>query len=81
MDGRISRKYESRGDKIARVNSILITKSINFLKFYTVLRSVVMLTFKLTARAQSIYREAYGGNLLHLFEVIFIRRHYNIYTR
>ena len=30
------RKYQSGGDKIARVNSIRITKSINLLKFCTV---------------------------------------------
>ena len=35
------RKSESLGDKVARVNSIRITKSINFFKFWTVLRSVV----------------------------------------
>ena len=37
--GRILRKSESRGDKIARVISIRITKSINFLLFCTVLGS------------------------------------------
>ena len=31
MDGRISQKYESRGNIIARINSIRITKSINSL--------------------------------------------------
>ena len=39
------RKIESRGDKIAWVNSIRITKSNNLLEFCTVLGSVVMLTF------------------------------------
>ena len=42
MDGRILRKFESRGDKIARVKSIRIAKSINLLKFCTVLGSVVI---------------------------------------
>ena len=43
-------KAEIRGDKIVRVNSILITKSINLLNFCTVLGCVVMLTFfKITA--------------------------------
>ena len=52
------RKFENRGIKIARVNSIRITKSIKLLKFYTVPR--VRWDFdilKLTARAQSINRE------------------------
>ena len=39
------RKSEGRDDKIARVNSIRITKSINLLYFCTVLVSFVMLTF------------------------------------
>ena len=39
------RKSESRGDKIARVNSIRITKFINLLYFCTLLGSVVMLSF------------------------------------
>ena len=52
------RKFESRCIKIARVNSIRITKSINLLLFCTVLeiRGYVDI-FKLTARAQSINRE------------------------
>ena len=36
------RKFENYGIKIARVNSILITKSINLLKFCTALGSVVI---------------------------------------
>ena len=36
------RKSEGHGDKIARVNSIRITKSINLLKFCTELWSVVV---------------------------------------
>ena len=61
MNGKFLRKYESRGNKIARVNSIRITKSINLLQFCTgvgVRRDVDI--FKLTARAQLIYREVYG---------------------
>ena len=38
-------KFVNRAIKIARVNSIRITKSINLLSFCTVLGSVVMLTF------------------------------------
>ena len=58
------RKFENRCIKIARVNSILITKSIIFtviyFNFYTVLgvRCDVDI-FKLTASAQSINREVY----------------------
>ena len=36
------RKFEKRSIKIARVNSILITKSINLLKFRTVLGSAAI---------------------------------------
>ena len=39
------RKSESYGNKIARIYSIRITKSINFLSFCAVLGSDVMLTF------------------------------------
>ena len=45
MDGRISRKSASRSDKIVRVNSIRMTKSISLIKFRTVFGSVMMLTF------------------------------------
>ena len=41
MDDRIS-KFENRGIKIALVNSIFITKSINLLSFCTVLGFVVI---------------------------------------
>ena len=36
MDGRISQKFENHGIKIAQVNSILITNSIN-LQFFTII--------------------------------------------
>ena len=39
---KILRKYESRGDKIGRVNLIRIAKYINLLYFSTVLGSVVI---------------------------------------
>ena len=51
------RKSESRDYKIARVNSIRNTKSINLLLFYSVEVRCDLHIFKLTARAQSIYRE------------------------
>ena len=38
-------KFENRGIKIVRVNSIRITKSINSFEFCVVWGSVVMLTF------------------------------------
>ena len=52
-------QFENRGIKIARVNSILITKSSNLLEFSMVLgvRCDVDL-FKLTVRAQSINSES-----------------------
>ena len=53
------RKSDS-GDKIACVNSIHIIKSINFLLFCSVRVRCDVDIFKLTARAQSIYREVYG---------------------
>ena len=49
------RKWESRDDKIARVNSIRITKVITFLQFCTVLGSVVI-TF-LTPPVRSRFTE------------------------
>ena len=54
-------KSESRDNKIARVNSVRITKSINLLSY----RAGVQVRFdvgilELTARTQSIYREVYG---------------------
>ena len=68
------RKFESRGDKISRVNSIRITKSVNLLSFCTMLQGVRcdVDIFKLTARGQSIYREVDGSMLL-----IFIQYSYN----
>ena len=61
MDGRISQNSESRGDEIARVNSIRFTIYINLLQLCTVMASVTMLAFlKLTVSAQSIYRDVYG---------------------
>ena len=52
-------KFENRGIKIARVNSILITKFINLQLFTLRVRCDVGI-FKLTASAQSIYREVYA---------------------
>ena len=40
-----SSKSENRGDELARVNSIRITKSINIRSFCKLLGTVVMLTF------------------------------------
>ena len=56
------RKFENRGIKIARVNSIRITKSIDLLTFCTVLdvRCDVDL-FKPAATAQPIKSEVYDG--------------------
>ena len=55
------RKFENRDIKIARVNSILITKSINLHLFTLILYDVGLRCdidiFKLTASAQSINRE------------------------
>ena len=54
------RKFETRSIKIARVNSILITKSINFQLFILILYCVGgPLWSKAIFRAQSIYREVY----------------------
>ena len=41
MDGRISQKFENRGIKISRVNSIFINKSINLKLFTLILYGVV----------------------------------------
>ena len=63
-------KSESRGNKTGRVNSICITKSINLLWFCmhgVGLRNCDADIFKLTARAQSTYREVY--DLYHLFKL------------
>ena len=58
------RKFENRGIKIARVNSILTTKSINLQLFTLILYGVGVCCdvdiFKLTASAQSIYRYVYA---------------------
>ena len=55
------RKSESRGNKIARGDSIRITK---IHQFTLILNSVAVRydvdIFKLTARAQPIYREVYA---------------------
>ena len=63
MDHRISQKIEILGIKIARVNSILITKSINLVLFALIMYGVEVRCdvdiFKLTASAQSINREVY----------------------
>ena len=58
------RKFQNRGIKIAWVNPILITKSINLqlftLIFYGVGIRCDVAIFKLTSSAQSIYKEVYG---------------------
>ena len=55
------RKFENRGIKIARVNSILITKSIYLQLFTFTLHGVWgPLRSKAIFRAQSIYREVCG---------------------
>ena len=53
-------KFQNSGDRIVRVNSIRIIKSINLLSFCTVMgvRCDVDI-FTVTARAQSINREVY----------------------
>ena len=58
------RKFENCDIKIARVNSILITKSINLQLFTLIIYGVgvrcVVDIFQLTASAQSINRQVYG---------------------
>ena len=54
------KKFENSGFKIARVNSILITKSTNLLLFYfNFARCWGPLWSKAIFRAQSIYRDVY----------------------
>ena len=56
----VIRKDEDRGLKIALVNSIHITKSINLMFFTVILYGVgVPLWSKTIFRAQSIYRQVY----------------------
>ena len=62
-------KFENQGIKIARVNSTLITKSIN-LQFFTLILHFVGVhcdvnIFKLTTGAQSIYREVNESHYDH----------------
>ena len=60
MDDRISQKIENRGIKIARVNSIFITKSINLQLFTLILYGVEgPLWSKAISRVRSINREVY----------------------
>ena len=58
-------KFENPGIKIARVNSILITNSMDFQSFTLILHGARcdVDMFKLTVSAQSIYREVYGSTL------------------
>ena len=57
-------KFENRGIKIDRVNLILISKYFNLQLFIWIFYGVGVRCdvdiFKLTANAQSIYREVYG---------------------
>ena len=53
------RKFESYSIKITRVNSIIITKSINLLTFCAMFGSIVI--YRAIFRAQSIYREIYDS--------------------
>ena len=64
------RKFENRGTKIAGVNSILITKSINLQLFTLILCGVIVLCDRsqFSAPAQFIYREVYEGYLLGYLE-------------
>ena len=67
MDDRISLELDNRGIKIAWVNSIHITKSINLQLFTLILYGVDVRCdvdiYKLTASAQSIYKEVHAqGN-------------------
>ena len=69
------RTFENRGFKIAPVNTILITKSINLKLFTLILYGVGVrcdvVIFKPTASAQSIYREFSGITYLDaLFSTI-----------
>ena len=72
------RKFEIRGIKIARVYSILISKSINLLLFTLILYGVGIRCdvdiFKLTASAQAIYRDVDGGaNVVFLDNFAYLR--------
>ena len=53
-------KMKGRGYRIAPVDSIHITKSINYIHFVRCWGAFDVDTFKRTARAQSIHREVYG---------------------
>ena len=67
------RKFENRGIKIVRGNSILITKSINLQLFTSILYGVGgPLWSKAIFRAQSIYREVYA--MTHQVCVFFFLR-------
>ena len=65
------RKFENRGIKIARLNSILINKSINLQLFAFILYGVGVRCdvdiFKRTSSAQCINGEVYGGLKLHKY--------------
>ena len=66
----IARRFENRGIKIARANSIRNTKSINLLKFCTVVNfRCDVCIYKLTARAQSINWEAYDKGCIYDYNV------------
>ena len=58
-------KFENRGIKIARLNSILIAKSVNLQLFTLILYGVWVCCevdiFELTASAQSVIREVYDN--------------------
>ena len=73
------RKIENRGIKIARLNTILITKSIDLQLFTFILYGVGVRcdvdTFKLTASAQSIYREVYASTYFKLQIFLYTAKH------
>ena len=70
------RKFENYRNKIARINSILITKYINLQLFAWILYGVGgPLWSKAIFRAQSIYRDVYSPTLQLVIVVTFGRKY------